>query len=166
MLSYFLCLVARVIDAGTKLQLTGLNTISIDSEQYGYIVSHQNYGQEAYWNSHNWTLTLTGFQSSMVEILCEQIDLESSYDTKCFDYLLIQYLNKICTVPRNKSIMIELDSSTDNLTLTFYTDGSSARKGFWLVYKGTKVIASNSKAKPKKNYIVIHAKAFDELKHL
>ena len=129
-------LVAKAIDAGTEQQENGHGTVGIGSKQSGYIVSHLKYGQEAYWNSHNWTLTLTGFQSNMVEIVFEQFDLESPLDTKCYDYLLIQYLNMICTVPNNKSITIELDPSTDNITLTFYTNISKKRKGFWLFYEG------------------------------
>ena len=135
---------AGVIDSGKGKQSKGHNIIDTGSEQYGYIVSHQRYGDRNYWTHRNWTLTLTGLQSNMVKIVFEQFDLESYLET-CYDYLLIQYLHMICTVPNNKSITIELDPSTDNLTLTFYSDGSNARKGFWLVYKGTKVIASNSK---------------------
>ena len=124
-----------MIDVGTEYQTIGENKVDISGENYGYIASHVFYGNYDYWNSHSWTLTLTGFQSTKVEIDFEKLELEQNEDGRCYDYLLIDSLDKLCKKPTNP-ITLNMDISTNTISFHFITDTINVERGFWLLYKG------------------------------
>ena len=127
------CVVAKVIDIGSDSESSGSHTIDASGEDYGYIVSHQNYGESDYRESRNWTLTLTGLKSSKVEIEFEQLVLSASTGF-CFDYLQINSLSKICEPPDGK-ITVELPSATSNsINFKLVTSSVINYGGFWLKY--------------------------------
>ena len=125
--------VARMIDIGA--QKTGSRITNIIGEDYGYIVSHLYYGNGDYWTSRNWTLTLTGLQSTKVEIYFEKFDVEKRRNGSCVDYLLIDTLDKFCEKPTNP-ITANVNISTNQISFTFITDSAVYGKGFWLYYRG------------------------------
>ena len=122
-----------MIDVGT--QPTGHRTLDIDGEDYGYIVSHLNYGSGDYWNSRNWTLSLTDFQSTNVEINFEKFNVEEMRNGQCKDYLLIDSLYKFCEKPANP-ITVNVNISTNQISFTFITNSVDNGGGFWLLYRG------------------------------
>ena len=132
---YFL-LVAKVIDIGSESENLGSRTIDVSGEDYGYIVSHQDYGRSDYRNSRNWTLTLTGLKSSKVEIEFEHLDLQKGADGRCYDYFQINSLGQICEPPAGK-ITVELRSAAP-VHINFNVVSTSVvfnDDGFWLQYK-------------------------------
>ena len=114
---------------------SGHYTIDVSGEDYGYIVSHQDYGESDYSDSRNWTLTLTGSKSSRVEIEFEHLVLRKSLG-QCYDYLQINSLCKICTPPAGK-ITVGLPSATyKSINLNLVTSSLLNFDGLWLQYKG------------------------------
>ena len=131
-----ICVVAKVIDIGSRERDSGSHTIDVSGEDYGYIVSHQNYGQSDYWESRNWMLTLTGLKSTKVQIEFERLILTVRVNGECGDYLQINSLNKICTPPAGK-ITVDLPSATSkSVSFNLITTESYNVDGFWLQYKG------------------------------
>ena len=110
--------------------------MNVSKMEYGYIVSHANYGVADYFPGQNNSLTLTGLYSGRVEIVLEQIDVYKDDAGNCVDYLLISTLDKICgSTPM--SFYVNLSSSVNEITLIFKTTtAQSTHKGFWLSYKG------------------------------
>ena len=128
-------IVAKVIDIGSVSENSGHHTIDVTGEDYGYIVSHQDYGESDYSDSRNWTLTLTGSKSSRVEIEFEHLVLRKSLG-QCYDYLQINSLCKICTPPAGK-ITVDLPSATyKSINLNLVTSSLLNFDGLWLQYKG------------------------------
>ena len=114
---------------------SGSHTIDVSGEDYGYIVSHQSYGQSDYRDSRNWTLTLTGLKSSKVEIEFEHLVLRGS-NGYCYDYLQINSLSPICKPPAGK-ITVDLPSATSkSINFNLITSPVINEYGFWLKYKG------------------------------
>ena len=128
-------IVAKVIDIGSVSENSGHYTIDVSGEDYGYIVSHQDYGESDYRNSRNWTLTLTGSKSSRVEIEFKHLVLRKSLG-QCYDYLQINSLCKICTPPAGK-ITVDLPSATYKpINFNMVTSPLLNFDGLWLQYKG------------------------------
>ena len=125
---------AKAIDVGEYSQSSGLRTIDSSGEDSGYIVSRRFSNTLPYWNNRNWTLVLTGIHSSKIEILFENFDIQEKVNGICVDYLFLTSSKKICE-PQSDRVYLSLLASED-LTFTFVTDGSDARMGFWLQYKG------------------------------
>ena len=108
--------------------------IDVSGEDYGYIVSHQTYGQSDYRASRSWTLTLEGFKSSKVEIEFERLALRKG-EGECYDYLQISSSSQIC-MPAGK-ITVDLSPVTSkSIIFNFVTSNRINRAGFWLQYKG------------------------------
>ena len=98
-------------------------------------MSHQYYGESDYRDSRNWTLTLTGLKSSKVEIEFEHLVLRK-VDGKCYDYLQINSLSKICEPPTD-TITVDLPSATSkSVKFNLVTSSVHNEYGFWLQYKG------------------------------
>ena len=128
-----ICVVAKVIDIGNSRESSGLRTIDVSGEDYGYIVSHQNYERYDYWDNRNWTLTLTGLKSTRVEIEFEYLDLRG-LNGECDDYLQISSSSKICESSTGK-ITVDLPSAK-SVSFNFITSDRYDDDGFWLQYKG------------------------------
>ena len=123
---------AKVIDGG-RSSLLSSRTLDISGESYGYIVSHDYYGQYHYAkNSHN-TLILTNLIGKRVEITFEQFNIHSQ--TPCGDYIEITTQQRICTAP-SAPLSIDLGNNKREITFTFHTDNIDVRPGFWLLYEG------------------------------
>ena len=137
MVFYFvICVVAKVIDIGSSSANSGSRTIDVSGEDYGYIVSHQNYGLLDYWDNRNWRLTLTGLKSTRVEIEFEHLVLSVGSNGECDDYLQINRLSKICEPPP-ETITLDLRSATSNsINFNLVTSRANNDDGFWLQYKG------------------------------
>ena len=128
-----------MIDFGTKNQKTGHSTIDISGEDSGYIVSHKSYApylNKKYWNSRNWTLTLTGLPPSKVQIQFQYIELQLSSRGQCNDYLLIPSLKRICNESKKELAVSNLHSSLQHITFLFITSQKDGKRGFWLRYEG------------------------------
>ena len=110
--------------------------MNVSGEDYGYIVSHQNYGLLDYWDNRNWRLTLTGLKSTRVEIEFEHLVLSVGSNGECDDYLQINSLSKMCESPAGK-ITVELPSTASNsINFNLVTSRANNDDGFWLQYKG------------------------------
>ena len=123
---------ANVIDGARTSSLPSTRTVDISGESYGYIVSHDYYGQYDYASNSNKILKLTNLISSRVEVTFEQFDVHSQ--TPCGDYIEITTQQRICTAP-SAPLSIDLGNSRE-ITFTFYTDNIDVKKGFWLLYEG------------------------------
>ena len=109
--------------------------LNISGQDYGYIVSHDRYGRYKYQSKINSSLTLTDLNTNKVEIVFQNFTLQKKQNGVCLDYLLISGLNKICEPPAS-NIVVDLNSSVNQITFSFFTDGRQRADGFWLSYKG------------------------------
>ena len=110
-------------------------TLNVSGQNYGYIVSHDRYGTSSYPSNINSSLTLTGLQSNKVELIFQNFTLQKKQNGICLDYLLISGINKICEPPAS-NIVVDLGSSVNQITFSFFTDGRQRAAGFWLSYRG------------------------------
>ena len=130
-------IVAKVIDIGSLSKRSGSHTIDVSGEDYGYIVDYRNHGQNnGRVVEHNWTLTLTGFKSSKVEIEFESFDLIGSYG-ECAGYLQINSLNQICKPPAGKITVDLASTAPKSINFNLVTNSPFNEYGFWLRYKGS-----------------------------
>ena len=133
--------VAIAVDQQTALNTVSSesHTVNIKDQQYGYIAIHLYFSRYRYQRNHNWTLTLTGLQSNMVEVTFEYLNIQVMKEGECIDYLSITSLDNICgnTIPDP----IVVTTHSKQLSFNLVTANSTAAHGvtgrFFLAYKGT-----------------------------
>ena len=134
--------VAKVIDIGEASVSSGHHYINVRDEDYGYIVSHQSFGNADYGPNRNWKLSLTELRSNEVELVFEEISLEQQcvwyFGCYCYDYLRTPTHLKICGT-RTRTI-VEKRLPSMSITFNFITNSDNSRKGFWIQYTGKPVL--------------------------
>ena len=133
---------AKIIDIGEKSVSYGQHSIDVSDEDYGYIVSHQNFGNEDYEPNRDWTLSLTDLQSIRVEMNFEEINLEMHcfwiFGCYCYDYLRTPTHSRICGTTTRTIVETQLQSRS--IFLNLKTSRAGSREGFWLQYTGEPVL--------------------------
>ena len=128
---------ASIIDT-SRTSLPSTRTLDISGESYGYIVSHDYYGQDPYRANITRQFRLTNFIKDKVEITFKKFDIHSQVGAKCSDYVEIttpQKLRRLCSVPA-APIKVDLSKTKREITFTFHTDHSNMADGFWMEYNG------------------------------
>ena len=134
--------VANVVDQeqGDIVHFNGLNVANISDQQYGYIVSHTNYGRRNYQSNRNWSLTLTGLQSNSVNLTFERLNTQITEGGECIDYLSITSLHHICGYTLPDPIIVKTHSNQLNINFVTADDfrkTAAGYTGFFIAYKGT-----------------------------
>ena len=127
---------ADIVDIGDDNTKSSQHTVNITGQDFGYLVSHKNYGQGSYLANRNWTLNLVGFNQSALEIDFEKVEIKDKSEGICNDYLLVSTLKQICTMPSQTSY-INLTLTQQQVSFTFFTNRRTEFKGFWISYRGT-----------------------------
>ena len=139
---YFYCItVASVIDTGSPTTEYVVEAINKD---YGYIVSHWEYGERDdfinnfYSPQRTYTLRLRGIIAQQVKLVAEDINLKC-YDNENKDDIHIYASNSAPGDPLCKKdqfpFYVTLSSSADELVFKFNSIPLRQR-GFWLSYEG------------------------------
>ena len=116
--------------------------INIAGKDRGYIVSHINYGNYDYLPNQTDSLTIKGLDFQRIEVDFETLDVYESAEGECGDYISILTLDKICGYSPFKTI-VDMQSSDPSITIAFKTGDERNKKGFWMSYKGEKLLPIN-----------------------
>ena len=125
--------------------------MNISGKEYGYIVSHLQYGLINYNLNQNDSLTLTGLDFRRVEIVLEHIDVYNNNEGGCADYLLISTADKICE-SNPLEFYINFKPLVSEITFIFKTTSEQSGKGFWLSYRGIFLFLTSSYNKHSQYY--------------
>ena len=129
---------ADIVDIGDDTTKSSQHTVNITGQDFGYIVSHRNYGQGSYLANRNWTLNLVGFKQSALEIDFEKVEIKDKNGDVCNDYLLVSTLDEMCTMP-SRMLYIDLTLTQQQVSFTFFTNQRTEFKGFWISYQGNAI---------------------------
>ena len=129
---------ADIVDIGDDTTKSSQHTVNITGQDFGYLVSHKNYGQGSYLANRNWTLNLVGFNQSALEIDFEKVEIKDKSGDICNDYLLVSTLDEICTMP-SRMLYIDLTLTQQQVSFSFFTNQRMEFKGFWISYHGNAI---------------------------
>ena len=116
--------------------------INVAGEDRGYVVSHINYGNYDYLPNQTDSLTIKGLGFQRMEIDFETLDVYELAEGECVDYISVSTLDKICGYSPFKTI-VDMQSSDPSITIAFKTGNERHKKGFWMSYKGEKLLSIN-----------------------